>query len=111
MSRWFIFSLLLGGRILTEKNCSYLEVELINDIIEQAVKHGGDPGGPHRQNSEDLIKAVNKLLQYIGLSDKYKVCDVSKESCFDGWSEIKIVAKKKGGISNDMCKTCFGKCN
>jgi len=37
-------------------------IELINNIIAIAVKHGGDYGGPYNLCEEELVEVLKKLL-------------------------------------------------
>ena len=46
--------------------------EHLNDIIEQAIIHGGDNDGPYCINEEELIKHIKIFLGWIGL-DKYVI--------------------------------------
>lgn len=47
------------------------EIELINNIIAEAIIHGADSGGSYEQNEEDLTKAVNEWLKFKSISHKY----------------------------------------
>ncbi len=49
------------------------EIELINEIIANAIIHGGDWGGPYEVNLENLVMAVNNWLREKGLKDSYHV--------------------------------------
>lgn len=42
--------------------CDYL-----NRIIEEAILHGGDSGGPYYINKVDLIDAIKSFLSWVGL--------------------------------------------
>ena len=53
------------------------EIELINEIVVQAVIHGGDSSGPYYTNSNALYKALKKWLVENCLTDEFKV--VQKE--------------------------------
>lgn len=53
------------------------EIRIINDLIEAAVDHGGDWGGPYYCFPIDLAKAINKWLQFRNLQDKYHL--IAKE--------------------------------
>lgn len=50
------------------------EIALINQIIEEAIDHGGDCGGPYNTNGRQLKEAIEKWLVCKGLNDKYVVC-------------------------------------
>lgn len=49
------------------------EIALINQIIEEAIDHGGDCGGPYHSNGDQLKEAIEKWLACKGLDDKYVV--------------------------------------
>jgi hypothetical protein len=51
------------------------EIELINNIIEESVIHGGDAGGAYFSNSKKVCSAIQKWLNYHDLSDTYIVKD------------------------------------
>lgn len=45
------------------------EIELINDIIVEAICHGADSGGSYDSNEEDLILSIQKWLDFKGIKD------------------------------------------
>lgn len=49
-------------------------IEIINDIIETAIDHGGDSGGPYFSDTEKLEKEMRLLIKWAHL-DEYLVCD------------------------------------
>jgi hypothetical protein len=49
------------------------EINLINDIIDNAVSHGGDGGGSYDSNGYDLESSIRQWLDYKGLSEEYTV--------------------------------------
>lgn len=51
------------------------EVEFINEIIAESIKHGADLGGSYNNNLEGLIESVNNWLIYKNLIDKYELVD------------------------------------
>lgn len=53
------------------------EIELINEIVAQAVIHGGDSGGPYYTNSSVLYKTLRNWLIEECLIDEFKI--VQKE--------------------------------
>lgn len=55
--------------------CMEREIELINEIIANAIIHGGDWGGPYEVNLENLVLAVNNWLREKGLRDSYHVVE------------------------------------
>lgn len=56
------------------------EIKLINKIIFEAIKHGGDSGGPYFTNEDGLISAINKLLDVECMMDEYEVREVDIEA-------------------------------
>jgi hypothetical protein len=60
-----------------EENEGTLEVfiELLNKIIEEAVSHGGDPGGPYYCYPEELKKAIKDFLIWLSIEDKVVIYD------------------------------------
>lgn len=65
-------------------------VNLLNQVIEEAVKDGGDSGGAYHQNQENLYIAISNLLDCLTLSRDYEVVDTQN---FYDWSNIKIKAR------------------
>ncbi len=53
------------------------EIELLNEIIANAVIHGGDWGGTYDSNIESLVLAINNWLREKGVRDKYHVIERS----------------------------------
>lgn len=49
----------------------------INEIVIEAIIHGGDAGGPYGSNEEGLTKSLDDLIDLLKLS---KECEVSVES-------------------------------
>ncbi len=49
------------------------EIELMNEIIANAIINGGDYGGPYDSNIENLVLAINNWLREKGLKEKYHV--------------------------------------
>lgn len=43
--------------------------EHLNKIIDEAVTHGGDPGGPYYSNEEGIKNAINSFLIWTGLNE------------------------------------------
>ena len=73
------------------------EIELVNNILEQAVRHGADDGGSYDNNEGNLFEAVYEWLKYRNLIDKYEVVHTGDNS---NWCKLRIVAKNK-------CGDCF----
>lgn len=67
-------------------------VNLINDLIEEAVCDGADSGGAYHLNTINLIIAANNLLDCLGLSQYYEVIETNE---YSNWSIIKIVDKER----------------
>lgn len=67
-------------------------VNLINDLIEEAVCDGADSGGAYHLNTINLIIAANNLLDYLGLSQYYEAV---KTNDYSNWSNVKIVDKER----------------
>lgn len=61
-------------------------VDMLNQLIEEAVMDGGDAGGAYNQNQDGLTKAINDLLDFFGLSD-YEVVETNDRH---RWSRIKV---------------------
>lgn len=51
-------------------------IEKINDLIEVAIYHGGDPGGPYGSAREELIFKMQQLRTWLSL-DGYKIAEDS----------------------------------
>ena len=49
------------------------EIELVNDMIANAIIHGADLGGTYDQNEKELTKAINKWIKAKGLENEYHV--------------------------------------
>ena len=64
-------------------------VQLLNDLIEEAVCDGADSGGAYHMNQQNLMIAATNLLHSLNLTD-YEV--ISTED-YTHWSTIKIVPK------------------
>ena len=66
------------------------EVDLFNDVLEQAVRHGADIGGSYDSNENDLLDAIYKWLMYRGLYDRYKVVCTDNDQ---DYCKLRIVRK------------------
>lgn len=49
------------------------EIELMNEIIVQAIIHGGDSGGPYNTNEIRLYKVIKKWFDEKEISSCYKI--------------------------------------
>ena len=61
-------------------------VTLLNNLIEEAVKDGGDLGGAYNQNQNNLKIAINNILSALDLFD-YEV--ISNKNPYN-WSSLQI---------------------
>lgn len=59
-----------------------IQIMLINNIVEEAVKHGADDGGSY-ENNPFKLKAALEDFCYVGYFDDS-----------DAWCELKIARKK-----------------
>ncbi len=66
------------------------EVDLINDVLEQAVRHGADIGGSYDSNENGLLDAIHKWLVYRRLYDQYKVVCTDNDQ---DYCKLRIVRK------------------
>ena len=71
------------------------EIGLINDILEQAVRHGADIGGSYDSNENGLLDAIYKYLIYKyliyrGLYVRYKVVYTDNDQ---DYCKLRIVRK------------------
>lgn len=74
----------------TPLNSFDTEIDLINDILEQAVRHGADIGGSYESNENALLDAIYKYLMYRGLYDRYKVVYTDNDQ---DYCKLRIVRK------------------
>lgn len=42
-------------------------VEILNNLITQAIWHGADLGGSYNQNGENLTESIENVIEYFGL--------------------------------------------
>jgi len=75
------------------KNIEY-EIELINNIIEESVFHGGDAGGPYLCNGGKVCSAVQKWLNFHDLNEIYTVKDQDYDDGYTHNIIPKIVKKE-----------------
>ena len=64
------------------------EVQLINDLIVQAAKHGGDLEGIYESNEEKLLESMKKLLGRMNLSVKKPYYKIKKVNSLPSGEEI-----------------------
>lgn len=59
-------------KLKSETSRYSLEVfcNIVNDIIEQAITHGGDTGGAYYINQEELESSINYFIEWLGIEDR-----------------------------------------
>lgn len=45
------------------------QIIAINDVIEKAIDHGGDPGGPYYCCISDLIDSINRFIKALKIEN------------------------------------------
>ena len=73
------------------------EIQLINDIIVNAIAHGADMGGSYEQNVKGLSNAMNRWIKEKGLQDSYHVIRTSRK-IFESrgyWPTLEIAPMEK----------------
>ena len=53
-------------------------VKKINILINEAIYHGADAGGSYDQNERNLVKAIESLVECLGLDDGYEVVNCTE---------------------------------
>lgn len=53
-------------------------VAMLNNVIEEAIMHGGDSGGPYYSNNKNLMESVRNILTFLEIDDIYKISDLDK---------------------------------
>ena len=48
-------------------------IGILNNLIYESVKHGGDAGGAYYSNTENVLKAINEYLKFFHLEDSYVI--------------------------------------
>ncbi len=43
-------------------------IDAINDVIRDAILHGGDPGGPYFSYADQLGRSMEKLAKILGVN-------------------------------------------
>lgn len=51
-------------------------VNMLNNLLLDAVTHGGDPGGPYCICFNDVVESSNALLEHLGLTEDYEIIEV-----------------------------------
>ena len=68
------------------------EIRIINNIVVQAIIHGGDPGGSYDTNEENLVSVLNDWLECKNLFGKYVVIiDDNVKGCASATPQIKKI--------------------
>lgn len=49
------------------------EIELVNEMIANAIIHGADLGGSYDQNEKELTRAINNWIVAKGLENEYHI--------------------------------------
>ena len=52
---------------------------LLNEVIKNAIDHGGDPGGPYGCNDEGLRKSMQAFLDKLELNDEWTIVNEEYE--------------------------------
>ncbi len=60
------------------------EIEIINKIIIEATKHGGDAGGSYDSNEKNLVASIISWLELKGIANDYDV----RENTENGYIQI-----------------------
>lgn len=69
------------------------EIRIINNIVAQAIIHGGDPGGSCDTNKENLVSALNDWLECKNLFSEYMVIiDTDVKGCAFITPQIKRIS-------------------
>lgn len=78
------------------KNIEY-EIELINNIIYESVRHGGDAGGAYYSNTNEVLSAIQNWLNFHNLNEIYEIEYKEPYTEFKGYYNIvpRIVNKNK----------------
>lgn len=67
-------------------------VDTLNNLLEEAVCHGGDSGGAYRQNARKLISAIEDIMDCLDISEDFEIAE--KENKWSSWCEFYIREKK-----------------
>lgn len=73
---------------------SEYEIKLINKIIFEAIKHGGDSGGPYLINEDGLISAIDNFLDLKCMTDEYEIREVDIEESWGTYPGIHQIVEK-----------------
>lgn len=56
-------------------NVDFLLLRYMNNIIAEAIEHGGDSGGAYYSNRDGLIKEMHYFLRWAGFDKEYGIMD------------------------------------
>lgn len=100
-------------------------IYLLNQLINEAVYHGGDSGGSYGQNRNGLVDSINTLLKSMGMDKEYEAVFIKDiienyvdlKKCFIStyiknksiWTNILILPKDRNQINveNDSFENIF----
>ena len=54
-----------------------------NKLLDAAVSHGGDAGGPYLSNNFGLIEALEELIDFLGLKDQIEIRHFFVNECWE----------------------------
>lgn len=69
------------------------EIRIINEIILEAIVHGGDSGGPYYINDEGLLSVLHKWMSFKGILGEFHVEELSRETDFGIYFNIPQIVK------------------
>ena len=69
------------------------EIELVNNLIIQAVMHGADTGGSYDCNEDGLVLSIQDWVEFKGIEDKYTVMEIEVIVNDSYWIVWQIVEK------------------
>ena len=65
------------------------EVQLLNNLIFEAVKHGADSGGSYDSNEDGLLHAMDDIAERYGIYERYETQKVEVKN----WVVLQFVEK------------------
>ena len=70
------------------------EIELVNDIIFNAIMHGADPGGSYDCNLDGLLESVDRWMAYNHITG-YLVKEVERKDSYGvAWLGVIQIVKE-----------------
>ena len=92
-------------------------IYLLNQLINEAVCHGGDSGGAYWQNKNSLVDSINTLLKSMDMDKEYEAVFIKDmienysnlKKCFTSvyiknksiWTNVLILPKDRSQFSTD----------